>query len=93
MVVSTGGHWTTTLFSKVSPPGMQGVTDALSEHSARGRFRRSRKRVVVRAYLAGHESCHDFRQPWMEIQPFVWNWYNWSDIWQFNAIFEKLLHK
>ncbi|KAF8965556.1 hypothetical protein BDZ97DRAFT_1903997 [Flammula alnicola] len=108
MVVSTGGHWTTTLFSKVSPPGMQGVMslfeaamqrwaqklqDALSEHSGHGRFRRSRKRVIVRAYLPGHESCHDFRQPWTEIQPFVWNWYNWGDIWQFNAIFGKLLHK
>jgi hypothetical protein len=100
MVVSTGGHWTTTLFAKVSPEGINGVLnlfkhamqrwavqvqEALSRCPGRDRGRR---RVLIRAYLPGHESCHDFRKPWMEVQPFVWNWYNWGNIWEFNAVFE-----
>ncbi|KIM45623.1 hypothetical protein M413DRAFT_66173 [Hebeloma cylindrosporum] len=121
MVVSTGGHWTTTLFSGVSPEGIKGVL-SLFEHAMqrwaervqeeltsqqRTKFGgttattttttsstdrgRPRRRVLVRAYLPGHESCHGFRKPWKEVQPFVWNWFNWGDIWAFNAVFEKLL--
>jgi len=117
MVVSTAGHWVTTAFSKVQPPGINGilslfevamkrwaedVQSALSTYpretpSYLSRFgllptrRKQERRVVVRAYLPGHEDCHDFRKPWDEIQPFRWNWYNWAEISQFNAIFEKLL--
>ncbi|KDR67812.1 hypothetical protein GALMADRAFT_79374 [Galerina marginata CBS 339.88] len=113
MVVSTGGHWTVTLFSKVSPPGIQSVlalfNAAMQRWSQRvqnslleanrdltswrwGRpTRLARKRAVVRAYLPGHESCHTFREPWAEVQPFVWNWYNWGNIWEFNDIFERIL--
>jgi hypothetical protein len=112
MVVSTAGHWTKTVFSKVEPPGIQGVLNLFevamerwandvqsalrmaskSDVSYLSRFRlgskRKDRRVVIRPYLPGHESCHDFRQPWGEVQPFQWNWYNWGEISQFNAIFE-----
>jgi len=115
MVVSTAGHWTKTVFSKVEPPGIKGVLNlfevamekwaedvqsTLRKHprndvSYLSRFalekplsKRKDRRVVIRAYLPGHESCHDFRKPWVEVQPFVWNWYNWGEISQFNAIFE-----
>ncbi|KAF9533582.1 hypothetical protein CPB83DRAFT_902945 [Crepidotus variabilis] len=50
-----------------------------------------RKRAVIRAYLPGHEDCHSHRKPWNEVQPFVWSWYNWGEIWRYNGIFEKLL--
>lgn len=114
MIVSTGGHWTTTLFSyfrdeekkKDSGYGMDDLLEffefamqswaakvqtALSKEERRlgvKRARKERKRVVVRAYLPGHEDCHRFREPWKEIQPFVWNWFNWGYIWDFNARFE-----
>ena len=117
MVVSTAGHWTTSVFSNVEPPGIKGVLNlfeaamerwaedvqrALQTHSQNGgsylsifRFanlwsKPKNRHVVIRAYLPGHENCHDFREPWDEIQPFRWNWYNWGEISQFNAIFEVL---
>lgn len=112
MVVSTAGHWTTTTFSKVEPPGIEGIlklfevamerwaedvqsalqAQARRKVSSLSRFRlgpkQKERRVVVRAYLPGHESCHDFRHPWDEVKPDKWNWYNWHEIPQFNAIFE-----
>lgn len=112
MIVSTGGHWTTTLFSyfrdeekKDSGYGIDGVLDffelamqgwaaevqtALSKEERRLGVKRGRKgkKVVVRAYLPGHEDCHSFRQARKEVQPFVWNWYNWGNIWDFNARFQ-----
>lgn len=116
MVVSTGGHWTTTLFSyfrdeskKDSGYGIESVLHffevsmqkwasevqmALWKDEKRGGAKRTRKggkRVVIRAYLPGHEDCHSFRKPWAEVQPFVWNWYNWGNIWDFNLRFEKVL--
>ena len=50
-----------------------------------------RKRVVIRAYIPGHEDCHSFREPSKMVQPFKWNWYNWGEIWQFNDIFDVRL--
>ncbi|KAJ7283348.1 hypothetical protein C8J57DRAFT_1120801, partial [Mycena rebaudengoi] len=113
MVVSTGGHWTTTLFSgyrdeaKVHAGyGIDGVVQffgqAMDEwanyvqrvltkdqkHKPGGRRKRE---VVVRAYLPGHEDCHKESKPWNEIKPFVWNWWNWGSIWEFNFKFEKML--
>lgn len=104
MVVSTAGHWTTTVFSKVEPPGIEGILSLFEVAMERwaedvqralrdniSRFQSSQqkeRRVVVRAYLPGHEGCHDFRRPWDEVQPDKWNWYNWREIPQFNAIFE-----
>ena len=107
LVASTAGHWTTTVFPKIQPPGIKGVlnlfevamerwaedvqdalwTNARADSSSWFRSQKER-RVVIRAYLPGHEDCHSVRQPWDEIQPFQWNWYNWGEISQFNAIFE-----
>ena len=72
------------------------VETHLREHEDRspswilGPFARKmmRRRVVVRAYLPGHEDCHSFREPWKIVQPFKWNWWNWGEIWKFNVIFE-----
>lgn len=112
MIVSTGGHWTTTLFSyfhddekKNSGNGIDGVLEffeyamqswaaevqtALSKEEKRlgPKMRRKGKKVVVRAYLPGHEDCHSFRQAWKEVEPFKWNWYNWGSIWDFNVRFQ-----
>ncbi|KAF8639557.1 hypothetical protein AX17_001461 [Amanita inopinata Kibby_2008] len=107
MVVSTAGHWTTTLFHGFRDEGkadkgygIEGVLTffenamrqwakevqtALQRSEMEGKGKR---RVVVRAYLPGHEDCHDHREPWSKIKPFVWNWYNWGSIWEFNKIFE-----
>lgn len=108
MVVSTGGHWTTTLLSgfrdESKADSGYGIDDIIKffgiamkkwatdvqnalNVAPRGRGRPERK-VVVRAYLPGHEDCHNFRKPWTEIHPFVWNWYNWANIWEFNQVFE-----
>jgi hypothetical protein len=64
------------------------VQTTLQEHERAGNGKR---RAVVRAYLPGHEDCHDHRIPWIEIQPFVWNWWNWANIKDFNKVFEKVL--
>ncbi|TFK44094.1 hypothetical protein BDQ12DRAFT_3050 [Crucibulum laeve] len=58
---------------------------------AKGDRTKGNRQVVVRAYLPGHEDCHSYREPWKEVQPFVWNWYNWGNIWEYNQVFERLL--
>lgn len=115
LVVSTGGHWTTTsmpAFREEDKPkelyGIQGVLDffdvamhswaryvqgrmdAFFVDSARGTgtARRRNKHVVVRAYLPGHDGCHNYRAPWTRIEPMIWKWYNWFSIKDFNRIFE-----
>ncbi|KIK91224.1 hypothetical protein PAXRUDRAFT_149979 [Paxillus rubicundulus Ve08.2h10] len=112
LVVSTAGHWTTTLMSAFRDEeagdeagwGIEGVKaffkvamrtwagqvqGALDEYRRNGGTRP--KQVVVRAYLPGHEDCHDHRKPWSSIEPYHWNWYNWPWIGDFNAIFQELL--
>ncbi|KAI0630069.1 hypothetical protein C8Q77DRAFT_1136192 [Trametes polyzona] len=118
MVVSTGGHWTTTLFeglkdSSLPKDGIQNVVaffaetmdawarevqalldEANKEERGRGRLGRSRRaprQVVVRAYLPGHEDCHDYRAPLQEYTPGRWGWYNWNQIGDFNHKFEEVL--
>ncbi|KAF5328649.1 hypothetical protein D9619_011536 [Psilocybe cf. subviscida] len=112
MVVSTAGHWRPSLFSKVSPEGLDGVialfefamkrwADTLQAALTKDQKAvlegdpnwpaRPPKRAVVRPYLPGHESCHNFRAPWTEVQPFQGNRYNWGEIWRYNKIFETLL--
>ena len=109
LVVSTGGHWTTTLMSafrdeeageeagygienvktffKVAMRTWAGqVQDAIDEYRRNGGTRP--KQAVVRAYLPGHEDCHDHHEPWSEIQPFRFRWYNWPWIQDYNAIFK-----
>lgn len=109
MVVSTGGHWTTTLMSAFRDEeagdeagyGIEGVksffkvamrTWAGEVQDAIGAYRRNGgtrpKQVVVRAYLPGHEDCHNHREPWTVIAPYRWRWYNWPWIRDFNTIFQ-----
>ncbi|KAI0329672.1 hypothetical protein GY45DRAFT_842770 [Cubamyces sp. BRFM 1775] len=124
MVVSTGGHWTTTLFAGLKDPalpkdGIQNVVDFFGEAmeawarevqglldeaekeerqtaldgaagAVRG-HRRAPRQVVVRAYLPGHEDCHDHRKPLTEYTPGRWGWYNWNQIGDFNRAFETVL--
>ncbi|KAK7043092.1 hypothetical protein VNI00_008446 [Paramarasmius palmivorus] len=115
LVVSTAGHWTTTLFSgyrdeskDTTGYGIDGVigffgkameawADRVQEaiNDDKGVVlstgKRKKRETIVRAYLPGHEDCHSHRAPWTEIEPFVWNWYNWGNIWEYNEIFTKLL--
>ncbi|CCM03879.1 uncharacterized protein FIBRA_06030 [Fibroporia radiculosa] len=114
LVISTGGHWTTTLMAGFADAsarggGIDGVLDFFGAAMTRwaeqvqemlddyartaGRAERGTKQVVVRAYLPGHEDCHDEREPWTEWKPFVWNWYNWGSIGEFNQLFEDVLEK
>lgn len=102
MVASTGGHWTTTLFSRFQDEtaegkGIRGVLKlfetampqwAQEVQSSLKKASKAKRRVVIRSYLPGHEDCHDQREPWTEIKPFKWNWFNWGYIWEFNEIFE-----
>lgn len=112
MIVSTGGHWTTSLFRYFKDEG-NGIEDLLEffefamvqwgaqvqtaiwkEQKRLGVKTSSKvgpKKVVVRAYLPGHEDCHAFRKAWTEIKPFRWNWYNWGSIEDFNARFKVWL--
>lgn len=115
MVVSTGGHWTTTLFAglkdaELPKDGIENVVgffgeamDAWAgevqallyaaekeERATRGFNRKGRppRQVVARAYLPGHEDCHDHRVPDKEYKPGRWGWYNWNQIGDFNKKFE-----
>ena len=120
MVVSTGGHWTTTLFSGLRDPelfhdGIFNVVDFFGEamdawarevqalllkaedaerkrramQGARAaRERRAPRQVVVRAYLPGHEDCHNHRAPIEEYEKGPNGWYNWNQIGDYNRAFE-----
>jgi len=55
--------------------------------NANSPYRRN-KRVVVRAYLPGHENCHNLYDPLPDSQAFEHNYYNWGQIPTFNSIFE-----
>jgi hypothetical protein len=114
MIVSTAGHWTTTLFGgygekseavlEDAKKGIDGVLEffehamikwagevqGMLDDAAKKDKGRKKREVVIRAYLTGHEDCHKHREPWREIQPMAWGWYNWAQIWQFNDIFEVL---
>ena len=46
------------------------------------------RRVVVRSYLPGHEDCRKIYKPWKKWKPYVWNWYNWPWIKDFNQILQ-----
>ncbi|KAG5641481.1 hypothetical protein DXG03_005107 [Asterophora parasitica] len=112
LVVSTGGHWTTTLFGgygvgepapfKDAKPGLDGVIElfghamsswadevqeALADAARKDHGARKRQ-VLVRAYLPGHDNCHNIKLPWAEIQVPKGASYNWGSIWRYNEIFE-----
>ncbi|KAG6332389.1 hypothetical protein ID866_6699 [Astraeus odoratus] len=109
LVVSTAGHWTTTLLSAFRDElageewgygigelkeffgiamreWAQQVQEAITKYRSRGGKRP--KQVVVRAYLPGHENCHNLHEPVAEIPPYHWRWYNWPWIQDFNEIFK-----
>ncbi|KAG5635259.1 hypothetical protein H0H81_011894 [Sphagnurus paluster] len=116
MVVSTGGHWTTTLFggayaqdapapARTARQGLDGVVDffaqamqrwadevqsALAEAERMDRGARKRQ-VLVRAYLPGHDDCHNILDPWTEVHTPKGASYNWGSIWRYNEVFENLL--
>ncbi|KAL4073749.1 hypothetical protein V8B97DRAFT_1236538 [Scleroderma yunnanense] len=112
LVVSTAGHWTTTLMSafrdeEAGDEAGYGIANvksffeiAMREwayqvqeaiRSYRSRGGRRPKQVVVRAYLPGHEDCRNRHEPWIEIEPYQWRWYNWPWIQDFNDIFKSIL--
>ena len=120
LVVSTGGHWTTTLFAGLKDKhmykdGIRNVLEFFSEAMEAwakevqmllddaaalewenrkmevGRekgYQKPPKQVVARAYLPGHEDCHDYRQPSTSYRPGPNGWYNWNQIGEFNERFE-----
>ncbi|OJA09987.1 hypothetical protein AZE42_03825 [Rhizopogon vesiculosus] len=65
------------------------VQDAMTEYRRNGGKRP--KQVVVRAYLPGHEDCHDYLEPTTTIPKFNWKFYNWPWIKDFNSEFQELL--
>ncbi|KAJ3807283.1 hypothetical protein F5876DRAFT_90643 [Lentinula aff. lateritia] len=116
LVVSTAGHWTTSMFSAYATDsdsdsgGIHALiaffreamlfwsdsTQSLLSHDPTGGVllptgARAKRHVLVRAYLPGHEDCHDHRRPWDEIQPMKWGWYNWAHIAEFNRVFEDVV--
>ncbi|KII92203.1 hypothetical protein PLICRDRAFT_172323 [Plicaturopsis crispa FD-325 SS-3] len=116
LIASTGGHWTTTLFSgfrdesKGEDAGY-GVEDVITffghamrkwaddvQHALTEDRRvqtnagsKKTRQAVVRAYLPGHDDCHNWREPWTEDQGFKWHWYNWAWIKDYNKVFQALL--
>ncbi|KAI0762158.1 hypothetical protein BD413DRAFT_484999 [Trametes elegans] len=109
MIVSTGGHWTTTLFAGLKDPelpkdGILNVIEFFGEameawarqvqallDAADNEERNRRRQVLARAYLPGHEDCHDYREPTKDYKPGQWGWYNWNQIGDFNREFEAVL--
>ncbi|KAJ3885436.1 hypothetical protein GG344DRAFT_59242 [Lentinula edodes] len=107
LVVSTAGHWTTSMFSGYAT--IDGLISFFAEamhswashtqlalsHDSPGVLlpngQKRNRHVLVRAYLPGHEDCHDHRRPWEVIQPMHWNWYNWGNIAEFNRVFEDVV--
>ncbi|KAG0707061.1 hypothetical protein DFH29DRAFT_898242 [Suillus ampliporus] len=65
------------------------VQDAITEYRRNGGKRP--KQVVVRAYLPGHENCHNIFEPTETITPWANLWYNWPWIQDFNTQFQELL--
>lgn len=62
------------------------VQDAVTEYYKNGG--ESTKQVIVRAYLPGHESCHDFFEPRITIPSWINKFYNWPWIQDFNTEFQ-----
>ncbi|KAH7869195.1 uncharacterized protein C8R40DRAFT_1155648, partial [Lentinula edodes] len=103
LIVSTAGHWTTSMFSGYA--SIDGLISffaeamhawathtqlALDDDYDSGGQKKNRN-VLVRAYLPGHEDCHTHRAPAAQIPPMKWGWYNWGSIPEFNRVFEDIL--
>ncbi|KAG2341071.1 hypothetical protein BDR05DRAFT_1001990 [Suillus weaverae] len=65
------------------------VQDAITEYRKNGG--RRPKQVVIRAYLPGHENCHNIFEPTENITPWVNTPWNWPWIPDFNTKFQELL--
>ena len=57
-----------------------------AEHGPRAA--RRQRQVVVRAYLPGHEDCHEHREPIANYTGGPGGWWNWNQIGDFNRAFE-----
>jgi hypothetical protein len=65
------------------------VQAMLYEDQRKGSRRRAvPRRAIVRAYLPGHEDCHEKYEPWTEYQPFKTVQWNWPWIKDFNKIIQ-----
>lgn len=66
------------------------VQEALDAHqrNRNNAGHKTSRRVVVRAYLPGHEDCRNILEPWTHWHKPKWDWYNWSWIKDFNKIFQ-----
>lgn len=102
MVVNTAGHWTTNVFRGMEDPKSKGngvgnilyffqhatamwadiVQRLLNESD------RDDRQVVVRAYLSGHENCHDTFEPYTYIHDYTTQAWNWNWITEYNDIFQ-----
>jgi hypothetical protein len=80
-------RWAEEVQSALSTDARNGFS-YLSKFHLGSRRRKKERRAVIRAYLPGHNGCHDFRHPLNEIQPADYDSWNWADIPKFNAIFE-----
>ncbi|KAJ3876025.1 hypothetical protein F5051DRAFT_412842 [Lentinula edodes] len=105
LIVSTAGHWTTTMFSGYAT--IDGLIAFFAEamhvwathtqlaltlsHDSDSGGQKKNRNVLVRAYLPGHEDCHAHRSPTAQIPPMKWGWYNWGSIPEFNRVFEDIL--
>ncbi|KAJ7599084.1 hypothetical protein C8J56DRAFT_1158100 [Mycena floridula] len=49
---------------------------------------RGKRKALVRAYLPGHDDCHNYLDPWTRVRPIMNKDYNWAYMGQFNGIFE-----
>ncbi|KAH9949071.1 hypothetical protein B0H21DRAFT_167167 [Amylocystis lapponica] len=100
IIVSTAGHWTTTVFSGLADQGIGAVVEFFGHAMRRwadvvqARLTlagRNSGQVIVRAYLPGHENCRHEHAPWDVYRPNVDPRYNWNAIMDFNSVFEDVL--
>ncbi|KAI0784627.1 hypothetical protein C8Q75DRAFT_778140 [Abortiporus biennis] len=111
LIVSTAGHWTTTLMSGFRDESKEndgyGIDNVLKffrvamkkwaddiqaamdvDEGTKGGHRRQ---VVVRAYLPGHENCHNLFEPYKKPVGWQIKWYNWPWILDFDRIFGEVV--
>lgn len=75
---------------------MEKLVTALEEakraEAMKGRRRRKERQVVIRAYVHGHESCHneqvELAGPLNEYKGLIQSWYNWKWVRRFNDVFQ-----
>lgn len=79
----------TDFFRHVATRWAAQIQDALSDSERAGSRRgRSRRRVIARAYLPGHEECHSYTQPWTVYNSSSAALYNWPWIKDINKVFQ-----